>query len=242
MTSKKKTSVKPRIVETRFSKRQLMELPRQERELFLRVGLVLNDLLLFQRLWAAFMYREPRTPLAKQAQAVHAAALLLIIGGKVFEACDIFEKRFLSSHVGRRYLSRFSRSHKDTVRQLRKRLGANALLAKIRNRFAFHYHKDDLTPFVERMVPDHVFRASRTATLCTLTPRSRFYSLCRRLSERVRQRQPSKKSKTSWVTQFKRCTSGARVFKWKRSRRWLVQTRGCTRMRSLSTSIARKTK
>jgi hypothetical protein len=27
--------------------------------LFLRVGLVLNDLLLFQRLWAAFVYREP---------------------------------------------------------------------------------------------------------------------------------------------------------------------------------------
>jgi len=135
-----------------------MELPRQERELFLRVGLVLNDLLLFQRLWAAFIYREPRTSLAKQAQAVHSAALLLIIGGKVFEACDIFEKRFLSSPVGRRYLPRFSRLHKDAVRYLRKRLGANTLLAKIRNRFAFHYHKDDLTPFVERMVPDHVFR------------------------------------------------------------------------------------
>ena len=47
----------PSLTEIRFTKEQLMQLPEEERELLMRVGLVSNDVLLFQRLWAAFIYR-----------------------------------------------------------------------------------------------------------------------------------------------------------------------------------------
>ena len=148
----------PRLAEIRFTKAQLMKLPHEERELLLRVGLVVNDVLLFQRLWAAFIYRDPKTPLAVEAQAIQSLTVLLVIVGKVFEACDgVFNKRFLSSPIGAAYLPKFSEGYKRSVQYLKRLQGANSLLAKIRNTHAFHYlAKEDLTPSVEALPDDRI--------------------------------------------------------------------------------------
>ena len=155
---KQKKPVVPRLSEIRFTKAQLMKLPAEERELLLRVGLVANDVLLFQRIWAAFMYRDPKTQLAKEAQAIQGLTVLLIIAGKAFEAIDgVFNKRFLSSPLSREYLARFSKEHKRAYEYLKKLQGANGLLADIRNTHAFHFlNKIELSPYIEAMPDDRM--------------------------------------------------------------------------------------
>jgi hypothetical protein len=148
---KESSSGRPRLVAIRFNKRQLLKLPKPERELLLRVGLALNDLALFQRIWASFIYREPKTPLAMEAQAIHSVGALLVLVGKIDEACKVFQKWFLSSPVGRDYLPHFSARHQTSVTTLKKLLGSDNLLTTIRNSFAFHYHDDDLSPFIDRL-------------------------------------------------------------------------------------------
>jgi hypothetical protein len=94
-----KKSNKPRLAVVRFTKSQLMRLPKNERELLLRVGLLINDILLYQRLWLMLMYRDPKSALAKEAHAIQSATLLLALVGKTFEAMEVFDRRFLSSNL-----------------------------------------------------------------------------------------------------------------------------------------------
>lgn len=142
---------KPRLVAVRFTKRQLLKLSKPERELLLRLGLALNDLLLFQRIWAAFYYREPKTQLAIEAHTIQSIGALLVLVGKIHEACEVFRKRFLSSPIGREYLRNFSPRQQTAVATLKKLLGSDNLVSKIRNSFAFHYHDEDLSPFIDQL-------------------------------------------------------------------------------------------
>ena len=151
--------IKPRLLAVRFTKRQLMSLPKNERELLLRVGLLMNDILLYQRLWMMMIYRDPKSAIAKEVHAIQSATMLLALVGKTFEALEVFERRFLSSEVGRDYLPSFSKSHRMAVDYLKTLRGSGSFFADIRNTYAFHYHDDDLTPFIESMADDRVLNA-----------------------------------------------------------------------------------
>jgi hypothetical protein len=131
------------VVEVRFTKAQFTVLSRAERELLIRVGLVQNDLLFAMRLWAAYTVRFPRGTLKKQIYVVHAVATLLMLVGKLFEAFNVFDKIFLKQTFHAAYLNQFSNEQKSAAADLKKRLGANSLLYKLRNRYAFHFHLDE---------------------------------------------------------------------------------------------------
>ena len=150
---------KPRLIAVRFTKSQLMKLPKKERELLLRVGLIMNDILLYQRLWLMMMYRDPQSALAKEVHAIQSATMLLALVGKTFEAMEVFERRFLSSEVGRDYLAAFSKPHRNAVDYLKTLRGSGSFFADIRNTYAFHYHDDDFIPFIEMMADDRVLNA-----------------------------------------------------------------------------------
>jgi hypothetical protein len=119
----------------------------------------MNDILLYQRLWLMMMYRDPVSALAKEVHAIQSATMLLALVGKTFEAMEVFERRFLSSEVGRDYLPAFSKRHRMAVDHLRTLRGSGSFFADIRNTYAFHYHDDDLTPFIEMMADDRVLNA-----------------------------------------------------------------------------------
>jgi hypothetical protein len=144
---------KPRLVVVRFTKTQFMSLTPLERELLIRVGLGINDLLQFQRLWAALYFRaDPPSEATQAAHAVQSTALLLVLIGKLFEAVETtFDKFFLSSPVAKEYLPLFKPTHKEAVAALKAFRGSNDnLLANIRNGFAFHYHQQDpLSGYIE---------------------------------------------------------------------------------------------
>jgi hypothetical protein len=147
------TPKKPRLTVVRFTKTQFMSLTHPERELLIRVGLGINDMLQFQRLWAALFFRaEAQSEAAQAAHAVQSTAILLVLIGKLFEAVETFDKFFLSSPVAKEYLPLFKDRQKTAVKALKRFRGdKHNLLAKIRNGFAFHYHHDDpLSGYIER--------------------------------------------------------------------------------------------
>jgi hypothetical protein len=134
-----------------------MALSSAKRELLIRIGLAQNDLLLVQRFWGALYYRNPRSLWATEAHAVQQITFLLVLVGKLFEALEIFRKRFSSNAVSRAYLKQFNARQLKAVDTLKAGGGKNNLLASIRNDFAFHYHdKRPLGRFMSSWPPERL--------------------------------------------------------------------------------------
>jgi hypothetical protein len=82
---------------------------------------------------------------------------LLIIVGKLFEALEIFRKRFLSHKISRTYLKLFNARQNEAIAKLKAALGKSNLIATIRNDFAFHYHDSrPLSRFMASLKPDRL--------------------------------------------------------------------------------------
>jgi hypothetical protein len=143
----------PKIFPIRFTKGQFMALSAPERELLIRVGLAMNDLSILQRLWLVIMLTEPKSETAQIASSTYGASLFLLIVGKVFEACEVFRKWFLSSPIAKEYLAVFNGEQLSAVERLKEILGSSSVLAKIRNSFAFHYHDAELGTYLDA-IPD----------------------------------------------------------------------------------------
>ena len=168
-----------------------MGLSKPERELLIRLGLGANELLLFQRLWGAMYYRsDSRSEAAQAAHAVQIDSMLLMLIGKLFEACENVNRFFLCTPVAKEYLPKFTAKQRAAVEALKKLRGdgtSNKLLADIRNNFSFHFHhKSDLSGFiggvqsVTATVISHLHGVSGCEHAERVSPRRRF--CCRFLS------------------------------------------------------------
>lgn len=103
------------------------------------------------------IYRNPKSVSATEAHAVQQVTFLLIIVGKLFEALEIFRKRFLSHKISRTYLKLFNARQNEAVAKLKAALGKSNLIASIRNDFAFHYHDSrPLSSFMASLKPDRL--------------------------------------------------------------------------------------
>lgn len=146
----------PDLCVVKFTKVQLMALPEYQRELLLHLGLAVNDLLFYKRVFLATLYCPLESQAATDANGSHALSALLTLAGKTFEAKEVLNKRFLrlSQEIKTEYLSRLSVESKDALDELNKSVGQNNLLAKIRNSFSFHFYNDpwqQLAPMLESL-------------------------------------------------------------------------------------------
>jgi hypothetical protein len=141
----------PQIVVVRLTKAQLQSLPAPERELLFRMGLVVNDLLLYQRLYLAAIHVAAKSEAAIDAKAVHALNLLLVLAGKVFEGLEVYRKFFASTPNRRSYCEALDEETLVACKEIDRIRGTSSLLAKLRNSFAFHYHEEPLSTFLDRL-------------------------------------------------------------------------------------------
>jgi len=137
------------IFEIRFTQQQLMRISPQLRELFVRLGLSMNDLLFLQRLYLACGNTEAVSEAARSATASHQTSAFLLLVGKLFEAGNIVDKWFLSTTLSRDLTPMMEAEQREAVDALKKLRGTSSVLAKVRNSFAFHYHDEPLTPHIE---------------------------------------------------------------------------------------------
>ena len=147
MTEDSPTAIDIRAI--RFSKSQLLRLSPALQELFVRLGLAMNDLLFLQRLYLACGNTNPVSEAASHASGSHQTTVFLLLAGKLFEAIGIFEKWFLQSPLATQLLPHLEPEQAAAVKALKALCGARGKLAKIRNNFAFHYHDAPLRPQIE---------------------------------------------------------------------------------------------
>jgi hypothetical protein len=137
------------MFEIRFTQQQLMRMSPQLRELFVRLGLSMNDLLFLQRIYLACGNTEPVSEAARAATTSHQTSAFLLLVGKLFEAGNIFDQWFLSTTLGRDLTPKMDAAALASVEALKKLRGTSSALAKVRNSFAFHYHDEPLNPHIE---------------------------------------------------------------------------------------------
>lgn len=138
-----------------FKRSQLDALSDEELELLLRMGLAVNDLTMCQRQVVAVIHSEPRLDVLRDIWLVQYVISLLNFVGKMHEALLVFSKLFSASPVGKEYQSKLSQDGLAAVKELNQLMGTSNLLARVRNRFSFHFHtKDPLKPFLAHLHPD----------------------------------------------------------------------------------------
>lgn len=139
----------PKVSAVRFSKEQFMALSPAERELFIRVGIAQNDLMVTSRLWGAHLFRQPPiSKVALDAHVIQQMTTLFLFLGKLFEAIRVFETRFQRTLLSPEYQKHFNPKQLEAVRTLNAANGKRGLWAAIRNSFAFHPHDADLSKFM----------------------------------------------------------------------------------------------
>ncbi len=118
-----------------------------ELELLLRLGLAVNELMLFQRVVGAITNSRPRADAAQDIWLSQLLTALMCSTGKVFEALEVFRRHFLSSSIGRDLRPMLSQEAQSAIELLSKMGGNNSLLAEVRNLYSFHFHNtEDLSP------------------------------------------------------------------------------------------------
>lgn len=143
------------LKELRFRKRQFEVLSGPETELFLRLALAANELMLQRRIVAAILKSEPQHPIVADIWLVQTFTALLTLVGKMHEALTVFDRLFLGSPLSKHYLDIMSDDGKKAVSDLKFWLGGSNMLALVRNKFSFHFHKDEpLKPVLDAIDPD----------------------------------------------------------------------------------------
>lgn len=153
------------LTEIYFTKAQLLLLTEEERELFLRLGLAVNELMFFQRLVNAVLMSEPSGGAVKDIWVSQLFTAIVTLAGKVHESLLVFERFFLSSTLGRNYRPQMPQQANEAIELLRESIGRDSLLADIRNNFSFHFHSEEpLSPHLDAVAADS--RLSMYGGLC----------------------------------------------------------------------------
>lgn len=148
-----------------FTKTQLLRLTKPELELMLRLGLAVNELMLFQRFVGLITNSRPRAPAAQDIWLSQLISVLMCTTGKVFEALEVFRRHFLATPLGRDLRPNLTPEAQIAIDTLAGIGGRDSLLADVRNLYSFHFHNDeDLSPFLEHLDAD--------------APLSLYYGLC----------------------------------------------------------------
>jgi hypothetical protein len=151
--------------EVTFTKTQLLRLSKAELELILRLGLAVNELMLFQRFVGLITNSRPRASAAQDIWLSQLISALMCSTGKVFEALQVFHRHFLATPLGRDLIPHLPAEAQTAIDTLTRLRGRNSLLADVRNLYSFHFHNDaDLSPFLEHLDAD--------------APLSLYYGLC----------------------------------------------------------------
>lgn len=129
------------ITRFRLNRVALMDVPREEAQLFLALGHLHNELILFQRLviWS-FGTEENKPEPHLQAQLTQTMIFLRYLGARMFEGWQTIDRDYFKSKISKIYnadLSGVARQAYEVVKGYDYNSGENPLRV-LRNSFAFH--------------------------------------------------------------------------------------------------------
>jgi hypothetical protein len=124
-----------------ISKSQFNNIPENERNFFLFIGHLANEIAILQKLFImSFKNKSSSHQVEDRAHMAQALFIMKILVGKVWEAWELITKVFNRS-LSNKYEPRLPCNAKDTLKELKLYFSnkTNTVIYKIRNKFSFHY-------------------------------------------------------------------------------------------------------
>ena len=117
---------------------KLLVVPQHERDLFLALGSVANELILLQKL-IIWTLRGPTSEPFLQAQHTQAIVLFRLLGGKLHEAWQLMHKAFFGAKVAREYDGQMEPEAQEALDFIKCYHSSPNVLDQVRNEYAFHF-------------------------------------------------------------------------------------------------------
>ena len=142
-----------KVYQVNFTKEKLAAMPADERRLLLLLGAAFNEINVLINLILMASQATPDLKLVDDVQTGQVFVLIRTLGGKLYEAWDLFTKRFQSAPlISAKYRPRLNAEATTALEGLNKHFGRGSPLYSIRNAFCFHY--DDKFDLVEKSFQD----------------------------------------------------------------------------------------
>jgi len=116
----------------------LLEVPEDERNLFLAFGSAANEILLLQKL---ILCNPPNPPgeVFLHARLTHTLVLYRLLAGKLHEAWELLRKSYFATKLSRTYDSSLSSESEAALRALKRYHSGTNAISRIRHEFSFHF-------------------------------------------------------------------------------------------------------
>jgi len=127
------------IVKATFSRDALLNVPSNERALFLALGHLADEITALNKLLLWANEFDGRNEAEGDGKLTLVLLIIRLLAGKLKEAWELLRKGFYGSRLSREYEPSIADQGKDALSNIKKYFGATNLLSKIRDTYSFHY-------------------------------------------------------------------------------------------------------
>ena len=129
-----------------FTKKQLADIPKDERSLLLLMGHATNELNVLSKFILMMRKDDPPTQVEDFTEGGQIFIVMRVLIGKLHEAWELLKARAQSNkNVSEKYLKKLDDEAAAALKTLNEYFGKKNAVTEIRNKVAFHYKdKDDL--------------------------------------------------------------------------------------------------
>jgi hypothetical protein len=123
-----------------FAKKQLAEMPKDERSLLLLMGHATNELNVLSKFILMMRKDDPPTQVEDYTEGGQVFIIMRVLIGKLHEAWELFRARAQSNKgISEKYLKNLDEEATKALKALNDYFGKKNAVTEIRNKIAFHY-------------------------------------------------------------------------------------------------------
>lgn len=144
-----------KIFRQKILKAQLDKIPENERNFFLFIGHLANEILILQKLLIMCFNKPFLNNAEERVQMAQALFIIKTLVGKVWEAWKLITKTF-DKDLSKKYASRLPCKANDALKELRLYFNkkSKSTIYNIRNKFAFHYDSGKIKSIFNKLPDD----------------------------------------------------------------------------------------
>ena len=123
-----------------FAKKQLADMPKEERSLLLLMGHATNELNVLSKFILMMRKDDPSTQIEDYTEGGQVFIIMRVLIGKLHEAWELFRARAQSNKgISEKYLKNLEEEPSNALKALNDYFGKKNAVTEIRNKVAFHY-------------------------------------------------------------------------------------------------------